>query len=711
MRWLAALVSLLVPLTAAADAVDESIYNCKPRSALVEITFKPEIELKELLSWAVGFTCKKFVYDPRIVSTNRKVTLIAPGKQSPAQAYDMFTTALGTMGFSAVPKGSLLEIVEASSVKTKTPKIYRDKLPDSSEEVVRYILRPQYAQPETLRMAFTSFKSDAGDVVAIGSLLVITDHASNVRDMASIAKLVDVPGGTDGIYAIPVKHADAGKLVEKLNVLLDISAAAPTARAPAARADVPAVRDVSSVPSKLLVDDRTNTLIVSGTEAAFQRVKALVETLDIALDIEGGATMHVYQLGSAIAEELAKTINDAIQAQTQAGQGDAKRPGTAAPSADLGPLQGHVRVIAEPKTNKLLVLSSGRDFLAIREVIRELDVARRQVYIEAMIMEVQLGNGLSFGTASHGGYQSGDSLLVGGVQMPNLKSYPSSESGTYDSLGAASGLITGILGKALDTQLFGITIPSYAILFQAFADNTRTNILSTMPLLVVDNEQAKYKLGTNVPYIKGVMPTSPISSSQLTTNIDRKDLLLELEIKPHISTDDTVLLEVKQASEDLVSRRRHPGAWPPLQVHDEVAQEDEPARDAHAVHHQRQPRPRSDPLAQATRARRIQRLGSLARRSTLRAPHRLHAQARRRRGNQSHRAIDRGRRRRARGAAPARLRETGTRRAGSGAAVAASRAARPAGNRLVDRPSTSEDTSHNQSVGRRAKQRQWHTRC
>ena len=71
MRWLAAVLVITLPLTAAAEGVDESIYNCKPRDAAVEITFKPEIELKELLSWAVGFTCKKFVFDPRIVSTGR----------------------------------------------------------------------------------------------------------------------------------------------------------------------------------------------------------------------------------------------------------------------------------------------------------------------------------------------------------------------------------------------------------------------------------------------------------------------------------------------------------------------------------------------------------------------------------------------------------------------------------------------------------------
>ncbi|HSD89518.1 MAG TPA: type II secretion system secretin GspD [Kofleriaceae bacterium] len=534
----AALVFLLLclPLTAFAEETDEAIYSCKPHTAAVEITFKPEMELKDLLSWAVGFTCKKFVLDPHIVMTGRKVVLIAPGKQTPAQAYDMFTTALGTMGLTVVPKGKLMVVTESAMGKSQPLPLYNGDLPDRSEQMVRYLMRPQFAQPDTLKTALGAFKSDQGDVQVVGAYLLLTDHGSNVRDMASIAKLVDVPGGSDGIYAIPVHHADATKLVAKLDVLLK-----PEAKEPA--------KDSTLTPSKLLVDDRTNTLLVTGTEAAFQRVKALVERLDISLDLEGGTSMHVYQLGSAVAEELAKTLNEAIQAQT--GQGATKTaPGTG--GGDLGQLEGPVRVISDKPTNKLLVMASGRDFLAIREVIRELDVPRRQVYIEAMILEVQLSNGTQLGTSSHGGYSVGDngSLLVGGVQTPELRST------NVSSIASSSGLIGGIIGKTLEgsKDLFGMDIPSYAILFQALADTSRTNILSTMPIIVVDNELAKYKVGTNVPYKKGVLPTSPTTAtSSLSTNIEREPLLLELEVKPHISTDDSVLLEVKQSSKDIGS--------------------------------------------------------------------------------------------------------------------------------------------------------------
>ena len=72
---------------------------------MVAVTFKPETELKDLVTWVMGFTCKKFLLDPRIVSTGKKVTVIAPKKMSAAEAYNVFLAALSTMGLTVVPKG------------------------------------------------------------------------------------------------------------------------------------------------------------------------------------------------------------------------------------------------------------------------------------------------------------------------------------------------------------------------------------------------------------------------------------------------------------------------------------------------------------------------------------------------------------------------------------------------------------------------------
>ncbi len=572
---LVAVVMLATTTLASADTVpgeDEALYKCKDHDAKQELTFKPEIELKELVTWVMGFTCKNFVYEPRIVATGRKVNLIIPGKMTAPEAYRAFLVALSTMGLAVVPKGNLVRIVEMATIKGQALPIYGVNAPPDDDQIVRYVVRPRYAAPELLRQGLAAVKSDGGDVQAIGSLLVITDYASNVQAMLSLAKLIDVPGGSDGIYTIPVLHADATKLASEITGIMGLSPtapAAPTARpnpgAPTPVANGPTDGQPSLLaPSKLMVDMRTNTLIVSGSDAAYQRVKALAERLDIALEIDGGGTIHVYQLGSAIAEEVAKTLNEAIT-RTGASASPGSAPGgaptatsmTAASASNAAgnlALEGQAKIIADAASNKLIVSSTGRDFVAIRDVIRELDQPRRQVYIEAMILEVDVTKDLELGTAMHGALPTpdGKSLLLGGLQSSQLSTL------NLGTLTSATGLIGGLLGSQLanSSSFLGTSassIASYGVIFQALNNTSNTNILSMPSFVAIDNQKAKFQVGTNIPYIRGTVPVSAGNTAITTTNIDRKDLLLSLEITPHISTNDTVLLEIKHDSSDLAS--------------------------------------------------------------------------------------------------------------------------------------------------------------
>jgi general secretion pathway protein D len=298
----------------------------------------------------------------------------------------------------------------------------------------------------------------------------------------------------------------------------------------------------------------------------------VVERLDISLDTEGGSAIHVVSLENALAEELATVLNNAMQGQAKPGTTPGKpgtpgAPGTPAPAApgqspDAGSLgaalEGQVRVIGDKATNSLIVVSTGRDFLAIRDVIRRLDQPRRQVFIEGMILEIELSDETDVGTSSHGGLPTpgGQSLLIGGVQTPTLASLQLS------SLLGATGLIGGVIGAPLanSTQFLGTSIPSYGILFQALANQANTNILSEPHIIAIDNEDAKFSVGNNIPYQAGLsfggigLPgastgaTSPVGS--IGQNIQREDLNLEFNIKPHISGDDQVRLEIEQNDKD-----------------------------------------------------------------------------------------------------------------------------------------------------------------
>jgi general secretion pathway protein D len=306
-------------------------------------------------------------------------------------------------------------------------------------------------------------------------------------------------------------------------------------------------------------------LIVVSSEAGYLRVKALVARLDIPLETEGGSAINVYALQNALAEELATTLNNAFGQQAprpgtpRPGTPGAPAPGQPAPTGNIGDgtsLEGQVRVIGDKATNSLIIMASGRDFLAVREVIKRLDQARRQIFIEALILEVQISKTLNIGTSSHGGYPTsrGD-LILGGVQTPDLKSL------NLTTLISATGLVGGLIGAPLEqSQTFlGTSIPSYGILFQALATQNNSNILSAPHVIAIDNEKTEFSVGNNIPYKAGLsfggfgLPTQggqqvPGSIGQ---NIQREKLNLTLNVTPHISANDAVRLEIEQETKDI----------------------------------------------------------------------------------------------------------------------------------------------------------------
>src|SRR5439155_9118078 len=122
------------------DGADDALYSCKKRTGLVSVTFKPETELKDLITWVMGFTCKNFMLDPRIVSTGKKVTVIAPNKMSAQEAYDVFLAALSTMGLTVVPKGNMYRIVESATAKSETVPFIKKGVPANQDQMVRYVI-------------------------------------------------------------------------------------------------------------------------------------------------------------------------------------------------------------------------------------------------------------------------------------------------------------------------------------------------------------------------------------------------------------------------------------------------------------------------------------------------------------------------------------------------------------------------------------------
>jgi general secretion pathway protein D len=540
----AATLAMVLASTAVAvahpDDIKEEMYSCGKPKGDFAVSFKPDVELKELVSWAMGFTCKRIIFKSDIGNRASKVTMLTPGKLSAAEALSMFHAALDAMGLAAVVKGEVIEIVESASAKAAALAVRRG-FPDGGATVVRLLYRPQHVPVDDLKAALELVISKNGVVAPLPRLgaLLITDSGAHVARMKMLVEELDKPAQGDGVYAIPIRHVDATTLVETLKKLIEPDPAGAGA-APAAPAG-----------PRLIVDPRVNAVFVVGSAAEYVRAKSLAAAIDV--DVGDAARVHGIKLRHAQAKEIAATLQTLL-----AGTGTETAGGKRTTTTDSGAgPTGPVRVAADEPSNTLLVHAAPRDAIAVRQIVTDLDAPRRQVYVEAMVLEVEASNTLDAGVTMHGGKPHGDegSLLVGAVQADGLSSvFPK------DTL-AAPGLVAGILGAPLEglDDLLGTTVPSFGVMIRAAAHVSRLDILATPHLMMLDNHKAQISVGARIPYKSTAGAAAATSQYPVAPNIERELVGMTLAITPHVAVadpsdpgaGDSIRLDIELSSEQL----------------------------------------------------------------------------------------------------------------------------------------------------------------
>lgn len=533
---------------------DARLYSCGKVRGKVTIRFKPDVKLKELVAWAMGFSCKNFVFAKGVGGRSAQVTIIAPKKMSRAQAWRLFLVALRSMNLAVVAKGHVLELVEAPQAKGHALSVRR-RAPASSERMTRMLMRPEHISVDELAAALTALKSAAGDIVTLSraGVVLITDYGSHVSKMAALARQVDRPLPGEKLYAIRVKHVDAVELADKLREILKAPTTAPAPRRPArrgrrkARASTSAP-SVHAIPSNLVADGRTNTLFVLATKPAYRRVRAVVIRLDVPIAGEKVGHIHIYKLQNSDAEELSGSLNQLLTGnKSSAASKAARRPPT--PSAGSHPsLEGEVRMGFDKPSNALMFIASMRDYLALKQIIKTLDKPRKQVYVEVTILEVETGSGFELGTTFHGGRQGKNgSVIIGGLQHKDFRS--ADVKGTLAKTGALGGIVGSPLAGA--EKFLGTTIPSFGAFFQAISGRSDLEVLSTPHILTANHEPAEISSGENIPFKSGVVGGDITGTQPQFQPVQRQKVALTLKLTPHINASNIITLDVDLAMQGL----------------------------------------------------------------------------------------------------------------------------------------------------------------
>ncbi|WP_423682041.1 type II secretion system secretin GspD [Undibacterium sp. WLHG33] len=513
---------------------------------------------------AIGhYTGSTFIIDPRVKG---QVTLVSEKPLTKEQAFKLLTSTLRLQGYAVVYADGYYKVVPESDAKLQpgpTQSVQNEKGESvRGDQVATQIYRLNYESATNVVTILRPLISPNNTINANpgNNSVVITDYADNLKRLNKIIASLDVPATVD-MDVIPIKHAMASDIAALVSKLSDNGAATEGGRA------------------VLLADPRTNSVLLRAPSAARANlVKELIAKLDQPTALPGN--VHVVYLKNAEAVKLAQTLRSIISGDTSAlpastglsNTGSAAN-GTNSPIASnsatgttntgvtggLPPSSGSSSVTgntggaagfiqADAATNTLIITASEAVYKNLRSVIDQLDARRAQVYVEALIVEVNADKANEFGVQWLG--LSGDSnsnYRVGGGTAFTTTGNNILSLATAATPTPGNGLSIGVF-KQINGKL------GLGALAHVLEGSGNANILSMPNLVTLDNEEAKIVVGKNVPFITGQFTTSASTGTAGVNpfqTIERKEVGLKLTVKPQISEGGTVKLAIYQESSSI----------------------------------------------------------------------------------------------------------------------------------------------------------------
>ena len=312
--------------------------------------------------------------------------------------------------------------------------------------------------------------------------------------------------------------------------------------------------------SKVITDERTSSILILGSKRSIIKVRSLISRLDSPVGGTEGA-IHVYYLKHANAKEMAEVLSSLVSggkksdktkktAASVAETTTTAKELTGGSSASLE-LTGDVKVTADEGTNSLIITASPKDYETLEKlVLSKLDIPRRQVYLEAVVMELSVNKSRTIGVSGNLGNSFnvfGNNIGAFGSILPTFPSAISSIAGA--SGGAAGGIASERTISFTDSTGSTVEIPAVSAIIQALQSDTDVNVLSTPSILTLDNQEAEISVGNEV----GVPGTTTIGSSGVSsTSVTREDTGVKLKITPQVSESNTVRLKIEQEITDIV---------------------------------------------------------------------------------------------------------------------------------------------------------------
>lgn len=496
-----------------------------------------DADIQALIATVSEITGKNFIVGPNVQG---KVTVISARPMKPDEIYDVFLSVLRVHGFAAVPAGSMVKIVpEAVAQSDGSAGVDGDRA-HTADELVTQVVPVRHVSAAELVPILRPLIPQGAQLIAhpASNSLVVSDRAGNVQRVAAIIQRIDTASDAQ-VEMIPLAHANAAELARTLTVLADDKGTQANGEA-----------------ARVFADTRTNSILLAGAKNARLRLRALIAHLDTPVD-NGGDTQVIY-LNYASAKDLVPILQGVAATLTGvAPAADAKAGGGAA-AASPATIQAHA------ETNALVISAPPAVFRSLASVVRQLDVRRAQVLIEAVIAEVSDQTASELGVQWQMPLGKDGEHVIGGTNFTGNNPGSNIINAMQNPLGVGNGLNLGYVDGAV--SIGGKTIFRLGALVTALRGDGNSNILSTPSVLTLDNQEAEIKVAQEVPFLTGQYTTNALGTSTTTSNgttttngitnpfqtIERKDVGLVLKVKPQINEGESVRLDIHQEVSNLL---------------------------------------------------------------------------------------------------------------------------------------------------------------
>jgi general secretion pathway protein D len=517
----------------------------------------PDADIMDIARTLGKLTGKNFIYDKDVKG---RISLISNSPITVGDAWRAFLTALDMSGFALIPSGKYLRIARNRDARDKQLQTYAGEFSPNTDALITRIFSLKYITADEVARTFRSFMPANSRIMAYDqtNTVIVTDTGANIGKLAKMLEILDVEGYDAGIEVIQVKYASAAELAKLVDQLLPGNPAGGSGggspRFGGATASHFSARRTKEggLINTIIADERTNALIVHANSKGADQVRELVVKLDQKVPAStGGGKVHVVYLQFAEAEAIATTLNNLSQTSAggfkpvgSPGAGSGANPN----SASL--FEGQIKVAADKATNSLVITASPLDFSTVQHVINQLDIARDEIYVECIIMEVALEKDATFSTD----IASIPSGLVSNTSG-NLTTFitnPASLSGGVLSFAGGHTTQISVPGSTSSS----VTISSLLGLINLIQTNSQSNILATPQIIALDNTEAFFEQSENIPYLT----TTTTATGLASQSVSKERVALSIKITPQINKISNFVKMKVEAKLGNIETRQLPSA-------------------------------------------------------------------------------------------------------------------------------------------------------